>query len=468
MGQATGATEATMAATRDVDAAHGGGIFDLIDRPSPELIADCVHCGFCLPTCPTYALWGEEMDSPRGRIYLMEMGLAGEIAMDETFVSHLDACLGCMACVTACPSGVQYDKLIEATRGQIERNYPRSLAERAFRGLIFALFPHPARLRVAAVGAWLYQRLGLARLARRTGVLARLPSRLAALEGLLPAVRLRDLRRAPPALTRARGQRRMRVGLVAGCVQSVFFARVNEATARVLAADGCEVVTPADQGCCGALMVHAGRREGALEAAKSLIATFEGAGVDRVVINAAGCGSTLKEYGQLLADDPAWADRAAAFAEKVCDVSELCDELAPGAQRHPIPARVAYHDACHLSHAQNVRSAPRRMLRGIPGLTLTELSEPEVCCGSAGIYNLLQPEPAAELGARKAASIHRVAPDAVATGNPGCLMQLARELDGGPPLYHPIELIDAAIRGVDLLDTGAAAPANARATKEAA
>ncbi|MGI8574760.1 MAG: (Fe-S)-binding protein [Egibacteraceae bacterium] len=425
-------------------------MFDLHHPPDPELLADCVHCGFCLPTCPTYALWGEEMDSPRGRIYLMEMGLAGEIAMDETFVGHLDACLGCMACVTSCPSGVQYDKLIEATRPQIERNFPRAADERAFRRLIFALFPYPRRLRVAAVGALLYQRTGLRALAERRGLLDRLPDRLCALERLLPEVTWGTLRAHSPRRLPARGVARRRVGLVDGCVQSVFFAEVNRATARVLAAEGCEVLTPSKQGCCGALMLHAGEEAGALDRARALIAVMERAEVDTVVINAAGCGSSLKEYGHLLRDDPDWAARAEAFSAKVRDIMELLDELEPLTKRHPIQARVAYHDACHLAHAQGVRRAPRDQLRTIPGLDLVELDEPELCCGSAGVYNLLQPEPAEELGRRKVENIRRAQPEAVVTGNPGCLLQIRRHLQGDRiTLLHPIQLIDASITGAD-------------------
>ncbi|HEX6254827.1 MAG TPA: heterodisulfide reductase-related iron-sulfur binding cluster [Euzebyales bacterium] len=439
-------------------AGDGHGAFDLLRPPSDDLLADCVHCGFCLPTCPTYALWGEEMDSPRGRIYLMELASAGEIAIDDVFVTHMDRCLGCMACVTACPSGVQYDKLIEATRPQIERNHPRTLADRAFRRLVFALFPYPRRLRIAALAGIVYQRLRIGGLLRRSGVFARLPARLQALEGLLPDITLHELQRRLPAHVAPRRASReparppvRRVGMVAGCVQSVYFGDVNAATARVLAMEGCEVVVPTDQGCCGALMEHSGEEESALRFARRMIATMEDADVDTIVINAAGCGSTLKEYGHLLRDDPAWADRAQAFSAKVRDVSELLDELEPRAARHPIPARVAYHDACHLSHAQGVRSQPRAALRAIPDLDLVELSEPDICCGSAGIYNLLQPDAASDLGARKAATVAAAAPDALVTSNPGCLLQLRRHLDADLPMLHPIQVVDASLRGVNPL-----------------
>lgn len=425
--------------------------YDAHHPPDPDLLNDCVHCGFCLPTCPTYNLWGEEMDSPRGRIYLMGLAAEGEAVIDEQFVTHMDRCLGCMACVTSCPSGVAYDKLIEATRPQIERNYVRNRSDRWFRAAIFTLFPYPRRLRIAALAGWVYERTGLQRLLRRSGILARLPARLRSLESLLPSVRLADLRRSRRLDERIapKGATRRRVGLISGCVQQVYFGDVHLATARVLSAEGCEVIVPAGQGCCGALEEHAGAEKGALKRARHMIAVMENAAVDTVVINAAGCGSTLKQYGHLLRDDPAWADRAAAFSAKVRDITELIDELDPRAPRQRINARVAYHDACHLAHAQDVRSEPRRALRAIPGLELAELAEADLCCGSAGIYNLLQPDPAEELGRKKAANVWAVKPDALATANPGCLLQLRRHLDADLPLFHPIQLIDASIRGID-------------------
>src|SRR3954468_7545888 len=309
--------------------------FDDRKPPQRELIDDCVHCGFCLPSCPTYVLWGEEMDSPRGRIYLMKAGLEGE-PLTDAMVEHFDRCLGCMACVTACPSGVRYDELIADTRQQVERRHPRSAADRAFRELIFSLFPHPGRLRVLAGPLGAYQRLGLARGLRRIGVQERLPQRLQALESLAPPPRRREV---VPDVTYARGPQRARVGLLIGCVQRVFFSHVNAATARVLAAEGCEVVAP-KQGCCGALSMHAGREEEARRFATSTIETFERAGLDTVVVNAAGCGSAMKEYGHLLRDDPRWAERAGAFSGRVRDAFEFLDELGPAARRAPLPLSV--------------------------------------------------------------------------------------------------------------------------------
>jgi glycolate dehydrogenase iron-sulfur subunit len=424
-----------------------GGAFDEHRPPDPALIGDCVHCGFCLPTCPTYVLWGEEMDSPRGRIYLMKEGLEGE-PMNDVMVSHWDACLGCMSCVTACPSGVQYDRLIEQTRAQVERRYERSRGDRALRALIFSIFPHPRRLRLLRGPLRVLQRSGLDRAMRRTGLLERMAPQLAAMENLAP--RLDKPEPLPPHLP-ATGERRAVVGLLTGCVQGAFFPRVNAATARVLQAEGCDVVIPKGQGCCGALSVHNGREPEAQRYARRLVDTFEETGVERVVVNAAGCGSTMKEYAELLADDPAYADRARAFAEKVRDVSEILDELGPVAPRHPLPMTVAYHDACHLAHAQGVRAQPRRLLAGVPGLELKEIAEPELCCGSAGIYNILNPEPARELGDRKAANIVATGAQVLVTANPGCLMQVTSAIErSGHPMgmAHTVEVLDASIRGV--------------------
>jgi len=428
------------------------GAFDEHRPPDAALVGDCVHCGFCLPTCPTYLLWGEEMDSPRGRIYLMKEGLEGE-PMSDSMVSHWDACLGCMACVTSCPSGVQYDKLIESTRAQVERRHERPAKDRALRALIFSIFPHPRRLRLLRGPLRGMQRSGLDRLLRRTGLLDRVSPQLAAMERLAP--RLGMAERLPEHLP-ASGARRAVVGLLTGCVQGAFFPGVNAATARVLQAEGCDVVVPAGQGCCGALSVHNGRESEALTYARALIGAFESSGVERVVVNAAGCGSTMKEYADLLADDPAYADRARTFQDKVRDISELLVELGPVATRHPLEVTVAYHDACHLAHAQGVRSQPRQLLEDIPGLELREIAEAEICCGSAGIYNILNPEPAQALGDRKAANIVATGASVLVTANPGCLMQVAAAIErSGHPMAmaHTVEVLDASIRGASLPGT---------------
>jgi glycolate oxidase iron-sulfur subunit len=415
---------------------------------SRELVAECVHCGFCLPTCPTYVLWGEEMDSPRGRIYLMKQVLEGA-PLEGSVTTHLDNCLGCMSCVSSCPSGVSYDALIEAARSQIEERVERPRSERALRALIFALFTHPRRLARLRGPLRAYQRSGARGLVRRTSLLDRLPA-LGAMEDLMPPLGPRE---PVPVITPAAGARRARVGLLLGCVQREFFPGVNAATARVLAAEGCEVVAPPGQGCCGALSLHVGREPEALHRAKRLIATFESQAVDAIVVNVAGCGSSMKDYGRLLADDPQWSERAAAFAAKCRDVSELLAELGPVAPRHPLPVVAAYHDACHLGHAQGIRTQPRELLAAIPGLELREIAEAEICCGSAGVYNLLKPEPARRLGDRKAANVVATGADLLVTANPGCLMQVdaaLRRAGRSIALAHTVEVLDASIRGASL------------------
>jgi glycolate oxidase iron-sulfur subunit len=426
--------------------------FDAHHPPSTDLVNECVHCGFCLATCPTYALWGEEMDSPRGRIYSMKLGLEGKVRLDTTFVNHMDNCLGCMACLTACPSGVKYDKLIEATRSQIERNYPRPVPEGLLRRMIFNIFPRPERLRLLLGPLRLYQRSGLQSAVRSSGLLKLLPSSLRAMENLAPTAPPRTKTNAALAeRVAARGECRLRVGLLLGCVQSVFFPEVNAATVRVLAAEGCEVLMPRDHCCCGALMIHAGEEKAALDYARRTIDAFERAQVDTVVSNAAGCGSSLKDYGYLLRDDPKYSERAKAFSAKCRDISEVLAGLEPRAPRHPLPLKVAYHDACHLQHAQGVRAQPRTVLGKIPELQILETAEAALCCGSAGIYNLVRPGPAKELGDRKVRNVLATAPDLVATGNPGCLLQLRSglQLAGSQvPVIHLVEVVDASIRGV--------------------
>jgi glycolate oxidase iron-sulfur subunit len=407
-----------------------------------------VHCGFCLPACPTYVLWGREADSPRGRIYLMKAALDARAPIDEGFVRHIDACLGCMSCVTACPSGVQYDRLIEATRPQVEAARTRPLLDRWYRRLLFALFPHPGRLRVAAAALRFVQRTGLQRALRASGLTKILPARLAALERLTPPISSGD--RGIAELVPAHGERRLRVGMLLGCVQREFFPAVNAATARVLAAEGCDVHAPRAQGCCGALMLHVGHLEDARAAARRMIDTFEPDGLDRIVVNAAGCGSAMKEYGLLLRDDPDYAERALAFSARCVDVSELLADLEPRAARQPMAIRVAYHDACHLQHAQKVKAAPRRVLATIPGLDVREIAESDLCCGSAGVYNLLEPEAAADLRDRKVGHVLKTEAGVLVSSNPGCLLQIASGLESvGRPIrtLHLVELLDASMRG---------------------
>ncbi|WP_067461766.1 (Fe-S)-binding protein [Actinomadura macra] len=411
----------------------------------PNLLGDCVHCGFCLPTCPTYVLWGEEMDSPRGRIHLMQQHAEGA-PLSGPMVEHFDRCLGCMACVTACPSGVQYDRLIETTRANVEREHPRPLQERVIREAIFRLFPYRRRLRALRGPLRAYQKTGLDRLVRRTGVLERISPSLAAMERLAP-----PLGRAPrlPERVAARGGRRATVGMLTGCVQSEFFPGVNAATARVLALEGCDVVIPKGQGCCGALSLHSGREDEARAFARRTVETFEH--VDVLVVNAAGCGSAMKDYATLLADDPAWSRRATALSARTRDLAEFLVELGPRATRAPLPVTVAYHDACHLSHAQGIRSQPRSLLAGIPELTVREITDPEICCGSAGTYNLLQPEAAAELGDRKAVNVDATGAELLVAANPGCSMQIAtalRRRGTDIAVAHTAQVLDASLRAL--------------------
>jgi glycolate oxidase iron-sulfur subunit len=316
--------------------------------------------------------------------------------------------------------------------------------------MIFSLFPYPRRLKLAVLFQLIYQRIGLRWLFHRLGLLRLLPRRLRNMEALMPPVALRQLTDRLPAQLPASGPRRMRVAMLPGCVQRVYFPDVNQATLRVLAAEGCEVVIPAGLGCCGALSLHAGRDEEARRFARAAIAALEGTGADTVVVNAAGCGSSMKEWGHLFAGDPAWAERAARMAAKVKDISEVLAALPPVAPRHPLRVKVAYHDACHLAHAQRIRSQPRALLSAIPGLELVELDN-DSCCGSAGVHNLLEPESAREIGLRKVESVLAAAPELLVSANPGCTLQiqmLLREQGKDIHTAHPIEVLDASIRGV--------------------
>jgi Fe-S oxidoreductase len=430
-------------------------------------VNDCVHCGFCLPACPTYQLWGEEMDSPRGRIHLVSQLLDGAPLTDAA-AEHFDRCLGCMACMTACPSGVQYDQIIEVAREWTEAGgaagsagpavppAPRSRRDRATREAIFAVFPYPRRLRAAIAPLRAAQRTGTDRLLTRgglQGVLGRLsPAAAAALRLAPPPSRPLPPGRFP-ARVPALGQRRAVVGMLTGCVQSVFFPQVNAATARVLAAEGCDVVIPRDQGCCGALSLHSGRMDEAALFAARTIEAFEAAQVDAIVVNSAGCGSAMKEYEPLFADSPEWAARAAALSAKVRDFAEFLDALGPAAQRRPVEVRAAYHDACHLGHAQRITAAPRALLHAIPGLDLVELKDAGMCCGSAGVYNLLQPDAARELGSRKADTVVDSGASLLISANPGCTLQISSALAArGVALRtaHTAEVLDASINGVPL------------------
>ena len=424
-------------------------------RTFDELLSDCVHCGFCLPACPTYVSWGNEMDSPRGRIDLMKGLHEGVIDLTGSVVEHLDACLGCMGCVTACPSGVRYDLLIEETRVKVDSEHSRGPLDRAFRDMIFALFPRPDRLQLLAPAMYLFRKSGLHDLVRQSGVLEIFGKRIAQLDALMPSLTFGQLLARLPPFTPARRKKRGGVAMVAGCVQRVFFPNVNSATIRVLSAEGFDVFVPEGQGCCGALSLHAGRADESAAYARALIDRFvpksdPGAleRIDAILINAAGCGSTLKEYGMLFTGDPEYGERAAAFSAKVRDVNEFLAAVEPLAPRRPAPIRVAYHDACHLAHAQRIRDEPRALLRSIPQLELLEIPNGDQCCGSAGVYNLLQPESGEEIGERKIANVMATGAQLLASANPGCTLQIRsllakRGID--LPAAHPIEILAAVI-----------------------
>ncbi len=424
-----------------------------------EVAKDCVHCGFCLPACPTYQLWAEEMDSPRGRIYLVNQILDGA-PMSASAAEHFDRCLGCMACMTACPSGVQYDQLIEAARvwteearssaPAVEAATPgRTVRERVARAAIFSVFPYPRRLRALTAPLRAAQRTGLDRRLARSSLPERVSPALGAALRLAPraGASVRPLPERVPAL----GTRRAVVGMLTGCVQSVFFPQVNAATARVLAAEGCDVIIPRGQGCCGALSLHSGREAEAAAFARRTIALFGQAGVDAVVVNSAGCGSAMKEYGRLLGQaGPGWTERAAEMSGSVRDLAEFLAEIGPVARRQPLPVTAAYHDACHLAHAQRITKQPRDLLRAIPGLNLVEVPDAGTCCGSAGVYNLLQPEAASELGDRKAESVLAAGAPLLISANPGCSLQIASALarrGQDIAVAHTAEVLDASIRG---------------------
>jgi glycolate oxidase iron-sulfur subunit len=424
--------------------------FDDKDRPSAELIEDCVHCGFCLSACPTYRETGNELDSPRGRIYLMKTASEGKIPMAGSLVKHLDLCLGCLACEPACPSGVQYGRLIEAGRSQIERRYERPLPERIQRSFIFSLFPYPGRLKLLLPLFYLYQKLGIKGLIESTGILKSVSPGLARMEEMLPAVSSPLVPRALPEVVPARGQKRFRVAMLTGCVQSVFFSKTNEATVRVLAENGCEVIIPRNQGCCGALSVHSGRLSEGREFARHLIRSFEALDVDAIIVNSAGCGSTLKEYGELLEHDPAFAERARTVSEKAKDVMEFLGDVGLTGKLRPLDLKITYQDACHLGHAQRIKDQPRNVLNQIPGVELTELSEAELCCGSAGIYNMVEPGMSQRLLERKIKHIKETGADCLVAGNPGCLLQIGRGLKQyglDIKTAHPVELLDRSYRG---------------------
>ncbi len=463
-----------------------------------DLMRQCIHCGFCLPTCPTYAVLGVEMDSPRGRIYQMQAVAEGRMAISPEFVEHMYCCLGCRACETACPSGVQFGKLIESAREQIQmevahtpllnghqnqqelpepegdQSYPlhkdegrspslESSTERLLRRFFFDIML-PSRLVTSLVfaGLKIYQRSGLQTIARRTGLLDlvnALPTpfkgQLKTPEELMPDVSGDLLPRPIVEVTPALGKKRSRVGFISGCIMDQVFRDINEATIRVLTANGCEVITPPQQQCCGALHVHAGEAERGRQLARQNIDVFEPYQCDYIVINSAGCGSNLKEYGHLLRDDTLYATRAETFSASVKDVSEFLTSIELNREMGEVTTTVAYHDACHLFHGQKVKQQPRDLLKAVPGLKIVPLKEAEWCCGSAGIYNITNQEMASQLLERKVNNIAATGAQIIATGNPGCMMQIAmgaRDRGMNIDVVHPVELLDQAYRAGGLYD----------------
>jgi glycolate dehydrogenase iron-sulfur subunit len=425
---------------------------DVVPESGPdidyELVLDCVHCGLCTSACPTYVENGHEADSPRGRIYLMRNVIDGQLALDETVKQHLDLCLNCRACETACPSGVQYGKLIEPFREHMARLEPgrgmKTLS--AFqRWLLLHVFPSRARTRFALAPARLAQWTGLDFLMRKSGALRLLPRRMRDMHGMLPALK-RHYGSLPEVLP-AEGPRRARVALFLGCVADAIYPETQVATVRVLQKNGCEVWIPRGQPCCGALHYHSAMEEPARVLAAKNLSAFGFAGpkleeLDAVIINAAGCGAMLKDYAHLMYHTE-HADAAKKFVAKAKDISEFLVQLGPVKPTHPLPIRATYHDACHLRHAQQIASPPRKLLEMIPGLELIPLPESEICCGAAGSYNLTQPEMATRLGDRKAAHIKETGAQAVLMGNVGCLMQVARHLKKVAPDVWVAHTVDA-------------------------
>ena len=418
-------------------------LHDLLDK---KLLKECVHCGLCLDYCPTYRVLGHEADSPRGRIYQIRQVYEGKVSPDDPdFRQHIYACLDCRACQTACPSGVQYGAIIEAARAVAE---PIQTSEKTVgRAILGSVFTRPRLLGTFGMGLRLYQKSGLQSAVRKSGALKLLPRRLQEMESMLAPAQGGVRRWSAPHVTAARGKVRYRVGFIEGCIMPQLFGDTNAATVRVLAINGCVVYSPPTQGCCGALQMHTGDRPTARDLARANVDAFDGLGLDAIIINAAGCGSTLKEYGALLRDDPRYAARAEEFGLKVKDVSEFLASIEMVKPTRAVPMRVTYQDACHLVHGQGIRNQPRQLLRQIPGLELVEMTDSDVCCGSAGIYNLTHPDISVELLEQKMDHLLATGATGVVAPNPGCTMQLAygaRRRGAKLDLFHVVDLLDRA------------------------
>ncbi len=420
----------------------------ILDKPQQKDLDKCVHCGLCLNACPTYRQIGLEMDSPRGRIYQMNL-VANGAPITDSYVEHLELCLACRGCETACPSGVQYGRLIEAARAEIETKVPRGPMARFARWAVFEkLLPSRTNLRIAAAGLWFLQKTGLQSLARATGIL-NLFGRLGDVERLSPKAELPTFFAQYGKVFPAEGPRRKKVALLGGCIANISFARLNEATVRVLQKNGCEVHVPDDQTCCGALHLHQGLRDQTRILARQNIDALLNGGYDAIITNAAGCGSTLKEYHEILEHDSAYAGKAKQFSALVKDVTEYLDSIGLTPPMKPLKATVTYQDSCHLAHGQKVRIAPRNLMRAIPGLEFREMPGSDICCGSAGVYNVVQNEMAMGLLDKKMNSVALTKADIIATANPGCLLQLragAEMRKTGQRVVHVVELLDEAYK----------------------
>jgi len=408
---------------------------------------NCVHCGLCLPACPTYTTTGHEADSPRGRIQIMRGLAEGTIDLTEKIRGHLDLCLDCRGCETACPSGVVYHELIEETRAKLAAGQALSVQGRFMRWIFFNIFIHPLRLKMMLVPARIMQKIGVYRLMRMTGIFNLLPMQLRKMEQMLPD-RGRLWPKDLPYITNSDGPRKATVGFFSGCIGSVMFDEVNRKAVELLAACGAEIIVSRAQGCCGAIHHHSGEHHPAIGMAKENIEAFEG--VDYIATNIAGCGAMLREYDHLLRDDPEWAARAVKFVARVRDISEVLQQLGLPEVKHSVHLTVTYHDACHLAHAQKVTQPPRDLLSQVPGLKLVPLHENDMCCGAAGTYNLTQPEMATNLADRKLNNITATGARICATGNVGCAMHLqgqARTTGRPIKMLHPVEILHQAVFG---------------------
>lgn len=417
-----------------------------LDAPQRTDLDRCVHCGLCLNACPTYRELGVEMDSPRGRIYQM-VQVAEGAPVTDSYREHIDLCLACRACETACPSGVQYGRLVEAARADIENRTKRPLSARVLRWAVFShILPSRFHLRAAGVLLYLYRETGLQRFVRSSGLL-KLMGHLGQAEPLAPQAEppffFRNIGRTFPA----QGERRYRVAFLAGCISNICFARLNESTVRVLQKNGCEVAIPAGQTCCGALHVHAGIRAAARQLARRNIDALLDGGYDAIITNAAGCGSTLKEYNELFEHDPEYTERARRFSVLVKDVNEFLASIDLNPRMGDVPITVTYQDSCHLAHGQRIRSAPRKLLMAVPGLQLKEMPMSDLCCGSAGIYNVVHTDMAMALLEKKMRAVNVTGAEAIVTANPGCMLQLrtGATLHGnGQRVAHVVEILDEA------------------------